>query len=91
MACQRRRQPTLNAIANASDPDESKRVANGLAQRKFRRQRRDYIAHLEQELALCRESATGELVHRRQEIARLNQEKTELRDLENVFHPGLRL
>lgn len=67
-----------NSLPNAED---SKRVANRLAQRKFRRQRKDYITHLENELALCRAGASEELDHRRQEVARLHEEKAALREL----------
>ncbi|KAF5708052.1 hypothetical protein FMUND_10771 [Fusarium mundagurra] len=64
-----------------ADTDDPKRIANRLAQRKFRRQRKDYIAHLENELALCRAGASDELTQRRQEVAKLHEEKAELREL----------
>ena len=82
-----RQQRTRRAAANSQpdnslpDAEHSKRVANRLAQRKFRRQRKDYITHLENELALCRAGASEELDHRRQEVVRLHEEKAALREL----------
>ncbi|QPC63169.1 hypothetical protein HYE67_005400 [Fusarium culmorum] len=80
---QRTRRAAANSQPDNSLPhaEDSKRVANRLAQRKFRRQRKDYITHLENELALCRAGASEELDHRRQEVARLHEEKAELTEL----------
>ncbi|KAI6750743.1 hypothetical protein HG530_014639 [Fusarium avenaceum] len=80
---QRTRRAAANSQPDKSLPDaeDSKRVANRLAQRKFRRQRKDYITHLENELALCRAGASEELDHRRQEVARLHEEKAKLTEL----------
>ena len=80
---QRTRRAAANSQTNNSLPDaeDSKRVANRLAQRKFRRQRKDYITQLESELALCRAGASEELDHRRQEVVRLHEEKAALREL----------
>ncbi|EMD61784.1 hypothetical protein COCSADRAFT_201340 [Bipolaris sorokiniana ND90Pr] len=80
---QRTRRAAANLQPDNSLPDteDSKRVANRLAQRKFRRQRKDYIAHLENELALCRAGASEEIDHRRLEVARLREEKAALREL----------
>jgi hypothetical protein len=60
---------------------ESKRVANRMAQRKFRRQRKDYIAYLERELELCRATGSEELLQRRGQIEALRSQKAELRSL----------
>jgi hypothetical protein len=80
---QRTRRAAADSQPNNSLPDgeDSKRVANRLAQRKFRRQRKDYITHLENELALCRAGASEELEHRRQEVTRLHEDKAELREI----------
>ncbi|KAH5148433.1 hypothetical protein HBH70_026430 [Parastagonospora nodorum] len=59
----------------------AKRTANRLAQQKFRRQRKDYIAQLETELAMCRAGASEELVQRRQQVEQLAAEKKILRDM----------
>ncbi|QRD01008.1 hypothetical protein JI435_153890 [Parastagonospora nodorum SN15] len=66
---------------HSSPPDRAKRTANRLAQQKFRRQRKDYIAQLETELAMCRAGASEELVQRRQQVEQLAAEKKILRDM----------
>ncbi|KAJ1323987.1 bZIP-type transcription factor MBZ1 [Microdochium nivale] len=78
---QRPREPEHTTRSSAADVDENKRVANRLAQRKFRRQRKDYVAHLEHELALCRRGVDEELLHRRQEVAQLHEDKAGLREM----------
>ncbi|KAL2848864.1 hypothetical protein BJY01DRAFT_246088 [Aspergillus pseudoustus] len=50
-------------------------------QQKFRRQRKDYIANLERELRLCRDSAGEELHPRRRQVETLKKQRTELREL----------
>ncbi|KAH4089078.1 hypothetical protein HBH46_194540 [Parastagonospora nodorum] len=66
---------------HSSPPDRAKRTANRLTQQKFRRQRKDYIAQLETELAMCRAGASEELVQRRQQVEQLAAEKKILRDM----------
>ncbi|EAT77322.2 hypothetical protein SNOG_15389 [Parastagonospora nodorum SN15] len=70
-----------NMAQHSSPPDRAKRTANRLAQQKFRRQRKDYIAQLETELAMCRAGASEELVQRRQQVEQLAAEKKILRDM----------
>ncbi|RYP44978.1 hypothetical protein DL768_008615 [Monosporascus sp. mg162] len=60
---------------------ESKRIANRIAQRKFRRQRKDYIAFLERELDLCRANGSEELLQRRRQVEALRSQQAELRSL----------
>lgn len=61
-----------------STNQERKRSVNRLVQQKFRRQRKDYIAHLERELALCRAGGNDKLVQRRHEVTRLRERQREL-------------
>ncbi|RYP92707.1 hypothetical protein DL770_001220 [Monosporascus sp. CRB-9-2] len=60
---------------------ESKRIANRMAQRKFRRQRKDYIAFLARELELCRANGSEELLQRRGQVEALRSQQAELRSL----------
>jgi hypothetical protein len=61
--------------------EDQKRLANRIAQRKFRRQRKDYIAQLERELAICKDGAEAELLQRRKDVEKLRSEQAELRSL----------
>lgn len=70
--------PTMpSTLASA----ESKRAANRVAQRKFRRQHKDYVARLERELELSRAGASEELRHHQQEIKRLKDQQLKFRRL----------
>lgn len=61
--------------------NESKRLANRLAQRKFREQQRTHLQTLEKELALCQAGTSTELLERRRECKRLREDRNELREL----------
>lgn len=65
----------------AAAAEDQKRLANRIAQRKFRRQRKDYIAQLERELAICKAGADAELSQRRKDVEKLRGERAELRSL----------
>lgn len=70
--------PTMpSTLASA----ESKRAANRVAQRKFRRQHKDYVTRLEKELELSRAGASEELRHHQQEIKRLKDQQLKFRRL----------
>jgi hypothetical protein len=60
---------------------ETKRASNRDAQRKFRRQRKDYIARLEQEVALYRAGGDTALTACRREVEQLRARQQQLQDL----------
>ncbi|KIX01171.1 uncharacterized protein Z518_08896 [Rhinocladiella mackenziei CBS 650.93] len=75
---------------SATGADDPKRLANRLAQRKFREQRKNYISLLERELALCHSGASNELLRRRRECERLEKERDELLGLLHTVAEVLR-
>ncbi|KAL6229374.1 hypothetical protein BDW75DRAFT_245789 [Aspergillus navahoensis] len=60
---------------------ETKRASNRDAQRKFRRQRKDYIARLEREVALYRAGGDTALTECRKEVEKLRERHQQLQDL----------
>jgi hypothetical protein len=68
-------------MAPATASAEDKRAANRLAQRKFRRQHKNYVAQLEKELELARAGAGEQFRHHAREIQRLRGQQVQLRNL----------